>query len=232
MKTNYIFLRQLLELFESFEQTGENVDVLDFAHWIINKYDDTMELDKPTISKKDRYIRPEVLPALKEMKPESRFLETISRIARYHDFYVKKALQEMDINTRFEFLFLQTLGKLGQAKKTDLINMHLLEYTTGMDTILRMIKNGLLFEKQSVDDKRVKLLLLTEKGTEILKRTEKRIKEENEMFLLSFNLNKWKKTMPLLEDLDMFHHKIYQLHGNKPFAEISNLMDSLKHLHK
>lgn len=232
MNTNYTFLKQLIDLFETYENNGENVTILDFAYWIINRFENTNEINKQTLNKREFQSKPEVLPALKDIKPEAHFLETISRIARYHDFYVRKALQEMDVNTRFEFLFLQTVGSLGQAKKTDLINSHLLEYTTGMDTIHRLIRNGLLLEKQDTEDKRVKLLQLTEKGRESLKRIEKRIKEENEMFLLSFNLNKWKKTMPLLKDIDAFHHEIYQLHGSKPFAEISNLIDSLKHLHK
>jgi len=78
----------------------------------------------------------------------------------------------------------------------------------------------------------VKLLALTEKGISILKQAEKRIAEENEMFFAAINENKWKKALPVIEEIDRFHNSIYLKHNNKPFAEICNLMGSLKYLYK
>ncbi len=226
---NYSLLRQTIDLLEEYEQFEQPTDILDFAYWIVGKYStETKESISYPSQRKNSETTDSPL-VIKNFRQETRFLEYVARIARYHEFYVRKALQDLDINTRLEFLFLQTVENSDLVKKTDLINIHLLEYTTGMDTIHRLIKKEFIKEVQSTEDKRVKLLAITERGKEVLEQTSKRILEENEMFFLAIN-NRWKKMTPLLEEIDSFHHKIYQNHNNKPFAEISNLMDSLKYL--
>ncbi len=231
MKNNYALLKQIIDFFGEYEQEEKQLNLLDFSYWIISKMSDEPNSNAPAL-KKD--TTPILTNFQNRTNPNNKtsFLESISRIARYHDFYIRKALQELNINSRLEFLFLQSVNNLDKAKKTDLINIHLLEYTTGMDTINRLIKNGILYESQDANDKRAKLLALTEKGILVLKQAEKRINEENDMFFAAINENKWKKALPVINEIDSFHNSIYSKHNDKPFAEICNLMDSLKYLHK
>jgi DNA-binding MarR family transcriptional regulator len=231
MKNSYALLKQMIDFFEEYEQGEKQLDILDFSYWMISKLEDGIGPRQQAL-KKDRAPILENLQNRTTLNNKASFLESVSRIARYHDFYIRKALQELNINSRLEFLFLQSVNKLDKAKKTDLINIHLLEYTTGMDTISRLIKNGILYESPDTTDKRAKILALTEKGVLILKQAEKRINEENEMFFAAINENKWKKALPVIEEIDNFHNSIYSKHNDKPFAEICNLMDSLKYLHK
>ena len=138
----------------------------------------------------------------------------------------------MVINTRLEFLFLQAVDMLEKAKKTDLINIYHLEYTTGMDTIRRLINNNLLYEIQDETDKRIKLLIMSDFGRVVYEQAKKRINDESTMFFTAISDNKWKKVLPALEEIDDFHNDVFQKHNNKPFAELSNLMGSLRHLHR
>lgn len=231
MNTNYVLIKQMIELFEEFEQTEHQANLLNFAYWIINRHIPEPEDNKTTNPQRRISKDSDSFILSKNLRYETRFLEYLSRIARYHEFYIRKALQDLEINTRLEFLFLQTVDNYEVVKKTDLINIHLLEYTTGIDTIHRLIKKELIEEVQATKDKRVKLLKITEKGKQILETSVKRVTEENEMFFLAIN-NRWKKGIPILEEVDNFHNKIYQNHNSKPFAEICNLVDSLKHLYK
>ena len=231
MTNNYALLKQIIDFFGEFEQQEKQMNLLDFSYWVISRLSVEQKSDKPALKKNSAQIV-ESIQNTTNPNNKTSFLESVSRIARYHDFYIRKALLELNINSRLDFLFLKSVNDLEKAKKTDLINMHLLEYTTGMDTINRLIKNGILYESQDAGDKRVKLLALTKKGTSILKQAEKRIAEENEMFFAAINENKWKKALPVIEEIDRFHNSIYLKHNNKPFAEISNLMGSLKYLYK
>lgn len=231
MKNNYVLLKQIIDFFEEYELEEKQLDLLGFSFWMISKLN--LDLDSiKNATKKNATTIPQDYPGRINNNNKTSFLESISRIARYHDFYIRKALQELNINSRLEFLFLQSVNNMDKAKKTDLINMHLLEYTTGMDTISRLIKNNIIFESQDPNDKRAKLLALTDKGISVLKQAENRINEENEMFFAAINENKWKKALPVIEEIDSFHNLIYSKHNDKPFAEICNLMDSLKYLHK
>lgn len=233
MENKYTVIKQLIDLFEDFEQENRQLDVMSFAQWILSKSLEEPELQDKVLDKTTsaRFAGASV-PFKNYFDDKVRFLEAAAGIARYHEFYARKALKDMVINTRLEFLFLQSVDMLDRAKKTDLINIHHLEYTTGMDTIRRLINNGLLFEVQDETDKRIKLLILSDLGKSVYWQAQKRINDESTMFFTAISDNKWKKILPILEEIDDFHSGVFQKHSDKPFAELSNLMDSLKHLFK
>lgn len=233
MQNKYTVIKQVIDLFEEYELKNNQLNVQDFANWIIQKHEAEPELqndivEKATTKRHQGYS----FPFKNHFDDKIRFLEVTARIARYHEFYTRKALKDMVINTRLEFLFLQSVDLLEKAKKTDLINIYHLEYTTGMDTIRRLINNGLLYEVNDESDKRIKLLMISDLGKTILEQSKNRINEESTMFLTAISDNKWKKVLPVLEEIDDFHNEVYQKHNSKPFAELSNLMDSLRHLFK
>jgi DNA-binding MarR family transcriptional regulator len=169
---------------------------------------------------------------LKKLDNKTKFLEYISRLSRFQEFYTRKFFVDLPISNRLEYLFLHTVDLKDKVRKTDIINIHLVEYTTGMDTISRLKNNGLLEEMPDDNDKRVKLLILTNKGKKVLGQATVKINEERNMFLACTSDNKWKKALMVLEEISVFHNNIYLKHNDKPYAELLNLMDSLKHLHK
>ncbi len=165
MENKYDVLKQLIDLFENFEMENGQLDVLNFAQWILNKHHEEPELQEKISNKTTlAHYQGSPVPLKNHFDDKIRFLEAIAGIARYHEFYTRKVLKDMVINTRLEFLFLQAVDMLERAKKTDLINIYHLEYTTGMDTIRRLINNGLLFEVQDETDKRIKLLIMSDLG--------------------------------------------------------------------
>lgn len=233
MENKYDVLKQLIDLLENYELENRQIDVLNFARWIVGKFHEEPEphekiVDATPITR----IQGSSVSFKNHFDDKIRFLEASAGIARYHEFYTRKALKDMIINTRLEFLFLQAVDILEKSKKTDLINIYHLEYTTGMDTIRRLINNGLLYEIQDETDKRIKLLIMSDLGKSVYEQAKKRIIDESAMFFTAISDNKWKKILPVLEEIDDFHNDVFQKHNNKPFAELSNLMDSLRHLYK
>jgi DNA-binding MarR family transcriptional regulator len=233
MKNKYYIIKQLVELLESFEEEDiQQKDLLGFAEWIITRIREEPSLNTGSAPRRSFTDYSQHFAYLKNFDERARFLEYISRISRFHEFYIRKYLNGFPLNSRLEYIFLYTVGMMDRAKKTDLINMHLIEYSTGMDTIRRLINNELMEEKPDESDKRVRLLELTVKGKKVLEDCNVRLKEERSMFLACISPNKWKKTLTVLEEINEFHNSIYMNHSNKPPAELSNLIDSLKHLHK
>lgn len=232
MGNRYKILKQLIDLWESYEEEEQKLNLLDFAEWMKNQLKQSPQLNRKTSYDKLKIDQSEHVDYLKGLDEPTRFLESISRISRYHEFHIRKFLVDLPINNRLEYLFLNTARQMRQAKKTDLINIHLVDYTTGMDTIKRLINNGFLTETSGKNDKRVKLLEITEKGVDILLQADKRVNDEKNMFLTCIPMNKWKKAMPVLDEINMLHNSIYLKHNDMPYAELMNLMDSLKHLHR
>ncbi|MBN2612835.1 MAG: winged helix-turn-helix transcriptional regulator [Bacteroidales bacterium] len=232
MNNTYGLIRQIIDLLDMYESEGELTNLLGFAEWMVIRLKSQPSLNKK-IAKKDISLdQSEQLQYLRRLDDKTRFLEYISRISRLQDFYTRKFLSGLPLNNRLEYLFLYTVNRMGKARKTDLINIHLVEYTTGMDTIRRLVNSGMLEEKQDDSDKRARLLVITDYGKEIVNKAEKKIQDERNMFLACISSNKWKKTLPVLELINDFHSNIYINHNDKPDAELLNLMDSLKHLYK
>ncbi|MEL7587331.1 MAG: MarR family transcriptional regulator [Prolixibacteraceae bacterium] len=228
MSSKYDFLRLLIDLYEEYEQEEKHPDLLGFAQWTINRLEEEPKLNQQIDLRDRQKDKTASNQFLDDLKGKARFLEVVARIARYHEFYTRKALKESAVNTRLEFLFLRTVDRMERARKTDLISSYHLEYTTGMDTIRRLKNNGLLYEVPDEADKRVRLLELTDKGKEVLALSLKRFSDENTMFFAATSENKWKKALPALEELEAIHNQVYKNHNEKPFAELANLMDSLK----
>jgi len=127
---------------------------------------------------------------------------------------------------------LYSVDVLGQVRKTDVIHLQLVEFTTGMDIIKRLINQGFLEELPNASDKRTRLLAITENGKTLLKNATKKINEEIEMFLSSIDENKWKKIIPVLEEIHDFHNEVYLKYNDKTDAELINLVASLKYYYK
>ena len=121
---------------------------------------------------------------------------------------------------------------MGDAKKTEVINVHLVEFTTGMDIIKRLLNQKLIEESLNESDKRSKLIHTTEAGKAVLNKSLRQMDAEKEMFLACINTNKWKKIMSTLEELNSFHNNIYLKHNSKNDAELINLVASLKYLNR
>ncbi|MBN2484973.1 MAG: winged helix-turn-helix transcriptional regulator [Bacteroidales bacterium] len=233
MKNKYSILKQLVELLEVFEEEKPlKNDLAGFVEWVAVHIKEAPEADKTIVSKKIFPDNSQPFPYIGKLNEKGRYLESIARIARLHEFYTRKYLSDLPINSRIEYLFLSTIEMLGKARKTDLINIHFIEYTTCMDTIRRLVNTGLLEEMADENDRRAKKLELTTKGREVLKLANSKINDERNMFLACFSPNKWKKTLAVLEEINEFHNEIYLAHNDKPAAELSNLIDSLKHLYK
>lgn len=232
MGDKYNSIKKLIELWESYEEETDQQEMLEFAEWLAIRLKEKPELNLKLTKKRVKIEEPENIMLFKKMEEPIRFLEYASRISRFHDFYIKKFFIDLPINNRLEYLFLHTVYEKKGAKKTELINTHLVDYTTGMDIIKRLVNNQLLEEMPDESDKRVKLLIITKEGEQILAIAKNKIDDEIHMFLACISMNKWKKTLSVFEEINEFHSGIYQVHNDKTPAELLNLMDSLKHLYR
>lgn len=232
MGEKYDLLKQLIDLWGNYEEMHGSLNLLDFAEWLVIKIKEEPTLNKKHAARIFPSAFSEQVNYIESLDEKARFLEYISRIARYQDFYTRRFFTGIPINTRLEYMFLYTVSHTEKAKKTDLISLHLAEYTTGMDTIRRLVTSGLLEEKPDESDKRARLLVITDYGKDTLRKADKRINDERNMFLACISVNKWKKTLSVLEEINDFHNNIYLNHNEKPYPELLNLMDSLKHLYK
>lgn len=208
-------LIELIEELGAFEASlpeNREVDMDDFLAFIIEK--------RPAL--KSRNDAGEDAPWLTDMGKETETV--VARLVvvmnKYAKSYIKRALSGSPIQTGDEFVFLLFLLTFPSLTKTELINKNLLEKTSGIEIIKRLLKAGLVREFDDEQDRRSKRIALTDLGrAEVLKVLPK---IHQVSFLVSGNLsaNERKTLAYLLTKLDHYHHDIYK---NDRFTEFDEL---------
>ena len=103
---------------------------------------------------------------------------SIGRLASTQRTWLRMALREtLSIEVEWYF-FLHTIAEKKEIRKTDIISINLiLEPTTGIDILNRMLRAGLITEKIDPSDKRARLIRITAKGRSKLTAAEKIARE-------------------------------------------------------
>jgi DNA-binding MarR family transcriptional regulator len=95
-------------------------------------------------------------------------LKTVGRIMSAYSLYFRSAVSHIEAGPAENFYYLNGLMHLGEVRKSDLINHMFAETTTGMEVINRLIRQAEVEERPSPDDKRAKLIKVTDKGLKAL----------------------------------------------------------------
>lgn len=203
MKTKNILI-QVIEELSLFENSSNELSFENFLICLNQKY-----------TKDDKSLK--ILPGQSDIDELQEFKENRSRditvlitfMFKYAKNYLKKALENTDINTPDEFAFLITMLRNQSLTKTELINLLITEKTSGTETIKRLIKKGFLEEFKTVDDKKSVHIKITDTGKTsiiaILPLVEKVTK------IVTGNLSEQEQNIlsTLLLKLDIFHNDIY-----------------------
>jgi len=110
----------------------------------------------------------------------SKFAKLIGRITKIHASLSLPVLKEHGISGFEDFAFLNSVYKLEQPRKTDVINTNFIELSSGLLIIDRLKKNGWVSEKSDEVDKRSKRLSILPEGKKVLELVYKRMAELNQ----------------------------------------------------
>jgi hypothetical protein len=153
----------LVEKWEQFIEANKSGTVEQFAVWVLQQ-----DEPKHALPNADAWS-PEIDPILKNLKfkgdypgiPEASGLAgyMLVRLFKALRFYFKPLLQKHELSSIDDFFFLATL-----TWKKALCQINMTDTPTGMDIIKRLVKQQLVSEKENTEDKREKLLTLTEMG--------------------------------------------------------------------
>lgn len=93
----------------------------------------------------------------------------LGRISLIHDMLSRIALSKLDIQIEW-YYFLQSIYKLKEVRKTELIQHNLAEYSTGMSILDKLKGMGYITEHDDPGDNRAKLIRITEMGEKQLQK--------------------------------------------------------------
>jgi DNA-binding MarR family transcriptional regulator len=150
-----------------FEKGHPDAEILDFCRYMLVKEREDKE--------DQEFLGGAVPPDL-----YSKFAKLIGRITKIHAGLSLPVLKEHGISSFEDFAFLNSVYKLEQPRKTDVINTNFIELSSGLLIIDRLKKNGWISEKGDEVDKRSKRLSILPKGKKVLELVYKRMAELNQ----------------------------------------------------
>lgn len=132
----------------------------------------------------------------------------VSLLYRYAKNYSRKALGDSPIQTIKEFSFLIVLQAEGSMTKSELIQRNVMEITSGMEVIKRLLKKKFIHQDRDPADKRSMRVAITDKGTEELFRILPRMQDATEIIKGNLNVREQKSLIFLLQKLEHFHETL------------------------
>ncbi len=133
----------------------------------------------------------------------------ITLLFRYAKMYIKKALKASKINTADEFSFLITLMTHDYMTKHELIKTQVMEKTSGIEILNRLIKHGFVQQYNDDEDKRRKLLKITPAGRSELIKVLPMMNVVSQIVVGNLSNEDQNLLAYLLRKLDSFHNDIY-----------------------
>jgi DNA-binding MarR family transcriptional regulator len=144
-------VKDLLGQLEKFEQETGLEDLESFSGWLVAQHNGA----KPYLPTKwDNDYPPD---------EDGRLAMSVSILNQHAKHYIKTALKDTPLKGLFDFTFLAGLLETDQ-RKSDLINLGLLEFSPGMEVIRRLIRNGLIEDFEDPTDGRSRRVRITALG--------------------------------------------------------------------
>lgn len=195
-------IKEILDYVEEFESTEGEDDLKEFTLFLKEK----VFTDKKVPEKK---FNPQKYSNYLDY-PEVEFSTLLTGLFRFAKHYLKKAFKNVTFKTIDEFGFLASLLQEGSMLKNELINRHILEFSTGSEVLKRLIRQKLIIEYKDPNDGRARRVELSEKGrAELFAAFADMYKVAN---IVKGNLteNEISETLIVFNKLTFFHKNIHK----------------------
>jgi DNA-binding MarR family transcriptional regulator len=161
--------------------------------------------------------------------PKGKILgKALGRLSKMAIFYSKKNLVDLKLKTLEDFVFLQNLTELGPLTKKQLIELHVTEYTTGIEIIKRLIKLGLVKEKEHSEDKRSTAVCTTVKGKILLEKCYPYMEQIGSVIFGPLTDEEAFELARTLTKLDSIHSNLYHTQRDATLTELQKIITSIE----
>lgn len=208
---NYKLIIENLQFLEQFQSLYPNGDLKSYSLWLSDKMLQTkksIQLESiPDYSKKKNITTEEF--------PEIETTTLLTNLYRYSKGYIKKALEHTSFRTVDEFGFLVSLIRHESLLKSELIQEHLMEISSGSEVIKRLIKMGLIKEWPDPHDGRAKRVSLTMEGRNTIISVFSEMHKVAKIVNGNLSLEEQKRLIISLNKLNNFHSTVYKNEKDK-----------------
>lgn len=139
---------------------------------------------------------------------ENILLKLLGRISGIGQIYARSLLSDLPEIQLEGFYYLVGIMHTGESRKTDIISRNLSEFSTGMDILNRLKKEGLIKERVDPEDRRAKLISITDKGRKVLFKCFRRMSKVGGILFDKVAEDDRKLCIQLLKNVEIKHSKL------------------------
>ncbi|KFC20560.1 MarR family winged helix-turn-helix transcriptional regulator [Chryseobacterium sp. FH1] len=205
----FTFIKEIIGLAEKFDSQNQDHfyanDINGFKSWIADK-----ELDKRNSESTEQIWQGKE----EGRSPESVISTLLVHLNRYAKTYSKSAIAGSDFKTQDEFSYLINLKAFGSMTKMELIKKNIHDKSSGILIINRLINQGWIQQSNSQEDKRSKVLNITEAGKLALDNQMEKIRNATQIVSGNLNHSEKMELIRILDKLEKFHQPIFSKNIN------------------
>ena len=139
---------------------------------------------------------------------------------RYSRFLIKKGLVEFPELINEDLSYIYTLMTAESMTKIQLIEKNVHEKPSGLEVIKRLIKHGLIGERDDENDKRSKRVFLTEKGRTLFFKSVENMSKISKIIAGDLTEQEKGTLFTLLKKLENFHNPIFLKEKQTPIHDL------------
>lgn len=186
---------ELINAWAEFDEQYPEANIEDFCrHYLIKKRE---QEDKGKIA--GGVLPPQI---------DNILLKLLGRIATMGQIYSREVLKDLPEIQLEGFYYLTTIRQIGESRKTDIINLHLSELSTGIDILNRLKESGLIEERSDPSDKRAKLIKITRAGEQLLFQCFRRMAKVGSVLFDELAEDDKRLCIQLLKNVEIKHSKL------------------------
>jgi DNA-binding MarR family transcriptional regulator len=205
-------LVNLVNLWHTYEKENDHASIEGFARLYLAKLENSQTVWHN--NNLESQIPIDALPIISHVG------KLFGRITRFGQMYFKKALSHMNLSSSIDFEYLRLLNDYESIKKSELINLSISDFTTGIEVIKRLVKNAYAEEFPDTEDKRSKRLKITEKGKEMLGQIFVQVKKLGPIHFGALSDDEIRLLLQILKKLDTHHSSILKESRNMDLDQL------------
>lgn len=199
--------KQVIDWLEAFQeqQNGQGLSPSSFGAWLLQQ--------------EDRASEKQGLPP----NADGLISMYFGFMANFAAFYARRVFRHLDLYALTDWAFLATLEQEEPLTKTALIQKNILEKSSGTEVLKRLKKQGYIEEQSNPEDRRAKLVLLSDKGREAVKEANARIMPMGQVITADLEASQKQQLLKLLQQLHQFHLPIFEQNDEAELEQMLNI---------
>jgi len=187
---------QLLQAFRKFQESVHSEDLGLFGQWLTQEYG-----PKATFGTDDAEVDAEGSDIM------GAYL--LGSLAAYLEVWVKMYFQDLPIRSLSDFGILKTIEAMGSPSKKEVAQRVVMEHSTCIESIKRLVRQDLLREETDEKDRRLKRVTLSAQGRVVVHDLEEQMRKLGKLLMGNLEEREKNTLIPLLNKLKGFHDGLY-----------------------